>query len=417
MGKHLIRMPDVGEGIAEVEITEWSVSEGDSVAEDQELCIVMTDKAAVEIPSPVDGVVAWLGAKAGEIMAVGSDLIILEVDGEGNTSDSTAAPEDSAKKAAAEAKRETGKPNAGNRQAEGLVAPGPERARPLASPAVRRRAREAGIDLSSVPASGPARRITHEDLDAVITAGTHAPSAAGVRAPNTFTEDHPVSGLRAEIARRLQSTKQRVPHYSYVEAVDVTELQRLRERLNQKYEGDKPRLTLLPFIVQALVRSLAEYPDVNAHFDDAANSVRRYGAIHAGIATQTDRGLVVTVVRHAESLSLFEIAGEIWRLANAARAGTAKREELTGSTITLSSLGPYGGIATTPIINAPELAVIGINKIERRPVWDGNRFIPREMMNLSSSFDHRIIDGWKATQFIQHLKGLLESPAEIFLEI
>lgn len=405
MGKHLIRVPDVGEGIAEVELTEWCVSEGDSVAEDQELCIVMTDKAAVEIPSPVDGVVSWLGAKAGEVMTVGSDLIILEIDGEGTTTDSPATL------------AQTSKPDAGDRQAAVPETPGPEGERPAASPAVRQRARKAGIDLKSVHGSGPAGRIIHEDLDLVLAAGTHAPPTASVRAPNTVTEDHPVSGLRAKIARRMQRTKLRIPHYSYVEAVDVTELQRLRERLNQKYDGDKPRLTVLPFIIQALVRSLAEYPEVNAHFDDDANIVRRYGAIHAGIATHTDRGLVVTVLRHAESLSLFEIADEIKRLSDAARAGTAKREELTGSTITLSSMGPYGGIATTPIINSPELALIGINKIEKRPVWDGNGFTPREMMNLSSSFDHRIIDGWKATQFIHHLKGLLESPAEIFLEI
>ncbi|MEQ9396027.1 dihydrolipoamide acetyltransferase family protein [Haliea sp.] len=434
MGQHLIKMPDVGEGIAEVEITEWQVSEGDSVAEDDVLCVVMTDKAAVEIPSPVDGTITWLGASAGTIMAVGADLIILEVDGDGNTAvtERTATAESAVASAGepetepavapvnhgspAESLSLTASPAIAAEPASRHPQLRPEGERPLASPAVRQRGREAGIDLRRISGSGAAGRILHEDLDRHFAGGSSTAVVGQTRQPDSRVEEIPVTGLRAEIARRMQSTMQRIPHYSYVEAVDVTELQRLRERLNKRCREGEPRLTLLPFIIRGLVRAIEAFPAINARFDDEANVVRRYAALHAGIATQTDRGLMVTVVQHAEMRSLRELAGELRRLSDAARAGRATREELTGSTLTLSSLGPYGGIATTPVINAPEVAIVGINKVEKRPVWSGHEFTPRDMMNLSSSFDHRIIDGWEATQFIHFLKDLLENPAELFLE-
>ncbi|MEQ8264105.1 dihydrolipoamide acetyltransferase family protein [Pseudohaliea sp.] len=434
MGRHLITMPDVGEGIAEVEITEWQVSEGQEVTEDDVLCVVMTDKAAVEIPSPVDGTVAWLGAPAGTVMAVGAELVALEVEGPGNVSETGGATAQSTRASSSDEPENRPSAPVDTDRAEAATtatapstspqssfpdttthAPGGNRARPLASPAVRWRAREADVDLRELTGTGPAGRITHEDLDSHLEHGSTR-QAAGRRMPDKRIDEVPVTGLRAEIARRMQSTMQRIPHYSYVEAVDVTELQRLRQRMNDRTGEGEPRLTLLPFLIRGLVRAIEAYPAINARYDDEHNLVQRHGALHAGIATQTDRGLVVTVLRHAEALSLREMASELRRLAEAARAGRATREELTGSTLTLSSLGPYGGIATTPVINAPEVAIIGINKVETRPVWNGQQFAPREMMNLSSSFDHRIIDGWEATQFIHHLKGLLENPAELFLE-
>lgn len=433
MANYLITMPDVGEGIAEVEITEWCVQEGSTVAEDDVLCLVMTDKTAVEIPCPVDGKVLSLGAPAGTSMAVGADLILLEVSGEGN-SDKTVlsaelsdSPQPSNEPAsvtqpAAEAIPAGKPPSAPPGETTPQYAavqplPRPEGERPLAAPSVRRRAREAGIDLRRVAGSGPAHRISHDDLDRYMQAPTSDGAAAVVtRGANSRVDEVPISGLRAEIARRMQRTKQRIPHYSYIEAVDVTELQRLRERLNSKLTEGQSKLTVLPFIIRGLVKAVQAFPAINAQFDDEANVVRQFGALHAGIATQTDRGLVVTVLRHAEALSLQGMAKEIKRLSEAARTGRATRQELTGSTLTISSLGPYGGIATTPVINAPELAIVGVNKVEKRPVWENGQFVPRDMMNLSSSFDHRIIDGWEATQFIHYLKDLLENPAELFID-
>lgn len=448
-GNYLITMPDVGEGIAEVEIVEWNVSVGDTIEEDDLLCTVMTDKAAVEIPSPVDGQVIWVGSEIGEVMAVGADLIRLQVEGEGNaaeavstaskpsaiepapqtteanssdkTSPKSAAQQSTSTAPTAERAQSTPapQPSADRHTSMSAGVPRPEGEKPLASPAVRQRARDAGVDLRYVRGSGDANRITHQDLDSFIAG--HQSSAASLPAPtnrlaNTAVEETKIIGLRRRIAAIMQDTMQRIPHFTYVEEIDVTELEALRISLNKTRREEQPKLTLLPFFIKALVKSLQAYPQMNSRFDDEAEILSQYGGAHIGIATQTPNGLVVPVVKHAETLDIWQAAGEVKRLADAARTGKASREELSGSTITLSSLGPMGGITTTPVINSPEVAIIGVNKIAKRPVWQDGGFIPRDIMNLSSSFDHRIIDGWDATQFIHHLKGLLESPATLFME-
>jgi 2-oxoisovalerate dehydrogenase E2 component (dihydrolipoyl transacylase) len=279
---------------------------------------------------------------------------------------------------------------------------------------VRKRAREAGIDLRQVRGSGPAGRITHEDLDAFVEAGSQPPAGAGLH-PDSSVETIKVVGLRRRIAERMALSKRRIAHITYVEEVDVTALEELRAALNKEKAEGRPRLTILPFLMRAMVRAVAEQPALNAHFDDEAGVIRQYGGVHVGVATQTPAGLVVPVVRHAEARDIWGCAVELHRLAEAARAGTATRDELTGSTITITSLGPMGGIATTPVVNHPEVAIVGVNKIQIRPMWDGAQFVPRRMMNLSSSFDHRVIDGWDAAVFVQRLKSLLEAPAMIFM--
>ncbi len=440
MAEHVIKMPDVGEGVAEAELVEWHVKVGDLVREDAILAAVMTDKATVEIPSPVEGKVAWLGAEIGDTVAVGSALVKIEIAGDAasDTADEAAAPApeqtppapvEEAEKAepipAAPKPEETAKAEqkpAPARQplpaaAAFAGAPRPEGERPLASPAVRLRAREAGIDLRQVPGTGPAGRITHDDLDGFIARGT-APVATGLR-PNTAIEEVKVVGLRRRIAEKMALAKARIPHITYVEEVDVTALEELRTRLNgeQRPAGaaERPKLTILPFLVRAIVKAVAEQPQINALFDDEAGIVHRHGGVHVGIAAQTPAGLVVPVLRHAEARDLWDCAAEIGRLADAARSGTATREELSGSTITITSLGALGGVATTPVINHPEVAIVGVNKMMVRPMWDGTGFVPRKMMNLSSSFDHRVVDGWDAAVFVQRLKTLLETPALIFV--
>jgi 2-oxoisovalerate dehydrogenase E2 component (dihydrolipoyl transacylase) len=287
--------------------------------------------------------------------------------------------------------------------------------KPLASPAVRLSAKEAGIDLRQVAGSGPAGRITHEDLEAFVARGQQPVRSAGL-AVDTSVQEIKVVGLRRKIAEKMALAKARIPHITYVEEVDVTGLEELRAALNKENRADRPKLTLLPFLMRAMVRAIREQPGVNALFDDEAGVIHRYGAVHVGIAAQTPGGLVVPVVRHAEARDLFDCAAEINRLAEAAKAGTATREELSGSTITITSLGAIGGVVTTPVINHPEVAIVGVNKIMMRPVWDGAQFVPRKMMNLSSSFDHRVVDGWNAAVFIQRIKALLETPALIFVE-
>jgi 2-oxoisovalerate dehydrogenase E2 component (dihydrolipoyl transacylase) len=440
MGEHLIKMPDVGEGIAEAELVEWHVKVGDLVREDAVLAAVMTDKATVEIPSPVDGEILWLGAEIGDVVAIGSPLIRLKVEGEDSVSS-----EGSQNEKAAEPPDRTGEIEA---QADGAVKvsdaiverqakstppqpveqpPAPpvrmhrspatraEGNKPIASPAVRLRAREAGIDLRQVPGSGPAGRITHEDLDAFFTHGRQVAKAPGL-SQNTSVEHVKVIGLRRKIAEKMAIAKSRIPHITYVEEVDVTALEDLRSSLNANKRSDRPKLTLLPFLMRAMVRAIAEQPHLNAIYDDDANVVHQHGGVHIGIATQTGSGLMVPVVKHAEARDLWECAAELNRLAEAAKSGLATREELSGSTITITSLGAMGGIVTTPVINYPEVAIVGVNKMVVRPVWDGSTFIPRKMMNLSSSFDHRIIDGWDAAVFVQRIKALLETPAMIFVE-
>jgi len=294
-------------------------------------------------------------------------------------------------------------------------APRAEGEKPLASPAVRLRAKEAGIDLRQVPGSGPAGRISHEDIDAFVARGPQLARATGL-AQKDGVEDIKIVGLRRKIAEKMSLAKSRIPHITYVEEIDVTALEELRATLNKEKRADRPKLTLLPFLMRAMVKAIAEQPSLNALFDDDAGVIHQHEGIHIGIAAQTPNGLVVPVVKHAEARDLWDCAAEVNRLADAAKAGTASREELSGSTITITSLGAMGGVATTPVINYPEVAIVGVNKIMVRPVWDGTQFIPRKMMNLSSSFDHRVIDGWDAAVFVQRIKALLETPALIFVD-
>ncbi len=420
MGIRIIKLPDVGEGVAEAEVVEWHVQVGQSVLEDQVLAAVMTDKATVEIPSPVAGKVLALGAEVGGVLAVGAELVRLEVAGEGD-SEVAAAPREAAPPSAPKPPVTMPTPAPDREAPPPLIATtraplGPPRVageKPLASPAVRRRAREAGVDLRQVRGSGPAGRIGHEDLDAFLR-GASGPAKAGVRGANTDVETVKVIGLRRRIAQKMADSKRRVAHFSYVEEVDVTALEELRASLNTRQ--DKTRLTLMPFLMLALVKAVAEFPDMNALYDDEADTIERHGGVHIGIATQTPSGLMVPVVRHCEARDLWDCAAEVRRLAEAARENRASRTELSGSTITITSLGALGGIVTTPVVNRPEVAIIGVNKQVVRPVWQDGQFVPRTMMNLSSSFDHRVIDGYVAASFVQRIKRLLETPATIFME-
>lgn len=443
MGIHIIKMPDIGEGIAEVELVGWHVKVGDTVAEDQPLADVMTDKATVEIPSPVVGKVVSLGGEVGQVMAVGGELIRLEVEGEGNAKAGAAAPQKAAP-AAAEAPAKPAQAAAGGiaGQIAASVSPGPAPApvqskpqgsrpaaaapavarqpgeKPLASPAVRKRAWDLGVELRYVQGSGPAGRIMHEDLDAYLQAQG---SASGARAASAYAERNdeeavPVIGLRRKIAQKMAESKRRIPHFSYVEEIDVTELEDLRVQLNLKWGESRGKLTLLPLLARAMVVALRDFPQINARYDDEAGVVTRYGAVHIGIATQSDGGLMVPVLRHAEARDLWSIAAEIGRLAQAVRGGSAGRDELSGSTITITSLGPLGGIVTTPVINHPEVGIVGVNRIVERPAIRNGAVVARKLMNLSSSFDHRVVDGMDAARFIQAVRALLEQPALLFVE-
>lgn len=436
MGLHVIKMPDIGEGIAEVELVAWHVQPGDAVTEDQSLADVMTDKATVEIPSPVAGTVLALGGKLGQVMAVGSELIRIEVEGAGNVAAvaataaavATRAPATQTVPAAATSQVAPAAASVpGTRLAPPSTAPAPTvvaqttltpRDKPIASPAVRRRAWDLGIELQFVPGSGTAGRITHEDLDAygARRPSTGAPNTAARYAERNEEDAIPVIGLRRKIAQKMQEAKRRIPHFTYVEEIDVTELEALRAQLNAKWLAERGRITLLPLLARAIVLAVREFPQVNARFDDDQGVVTRYSAVHIGIATQTDAGLMVPVLRHAEARDLWSSAAEIARLAEAARTAKAAREELGGSTITITSLGALGGIVTTPVINHPEVAIVGVNRIVERPMMRGGAVVPRLMMNLSSSFDHRVVDGAVAARFVQALRGLLECPATLFVE-
>ncbi|AGK50780.1 lipoamide acyltransferase component of branched-chain alpha-keto acid dehydrogenase complex [Burkholderia thailandensis MSMB121] len=459
MGIHVIKMPDIGEGIAEVELGLWHVKIGDRVKEDQAIADVMTDKASVEIPSPVAGVVVALGGKEGDVLPVGSELVRLEVEGDGNHKgepDGAAANGDArgsaaareriadvahahAGAAAARSERDAGddrddrearsaahaaSPAAAQSAARESASPPPPARRPgerpLASPAVRKRAWDLGVELRYVHGTGEAGRIRHEDLDAFLQGGGAAESRArGGHAAYAERHDEeavPVIGLRRKIAQRMQDAKRRIPHFSYVEEIDVTELEALRAELNRKYGDARGRLTVLPFLARAMVIALRDFPQINARYDDEAGVVTRHGAVHLGIATQSKAGLTVPVVRHAEARDPWAIAAEIARLADAVRAGRAERDELSGSTITITSLGALGGIASTPVINSPEVGIVGVNRIVERPMFRGGAVVARKLMNLSSSFDHRVVDGMDAAEFIQAVRALLEQPALLFVE-
>ncbi|HWG71126.1 MAG TPA: dihydrolipoamide acetyltransferase family protein [Steroidobacteraceae bacterium] len=411
MTQYVFKMPDLGEGTVDAEIVAWHIQPGDDVNEDQLIVEVMTDKAAVEVPAPVSGRVVSITGAPGDKVAVGSPLIVFEL---GASTPASAIPAMSSPELARGAEAQSAPTSAlppATPSAAALV-PG-RQGRVMASPANRRRAREAGIDLSAVVGSGPGGRILRDD----VTAATQRPGASSPRGREVAAETSEIKviGLRRLIAERMSEAKRNIPHFSYVEEVDVTELESLRQHLNASRKGDAASMSYLPLVVMALTRVLESFPQCNVLYDAARGVLVRHRAVHVGIATQTPDGLKVPVLRNAESLSLWEVAAEIRRLAERARSNKASRDELTGSTITVTSLGKLGGIASTPIINAPEVAIIGLNKAVLRPVVLQDAVVVRRIMNLSSSFDHRFVDGYDAAAMIQALKELLEHPAMIFV--
>ncbi len=402
MSDYVFKVPDVGEGVAEAELVSWFVEVGDQVEADQRLAEVLTDKVSLELPSPISGVVVSLHGSPGERLAVGAELVILRPNGE-----SAPPPElESIAPPPAAAEEPSVEPAPVDptdlEQAGSMVPP----TRPTATPPVRRRAKEAGIDLSSIQGTGPQGRVTHGDLDRVLGDVEVSPSS-------TVTEV-PVVGIRRAIADQMSRSKSRIPHITYVEEIDVTALQTLRETLNR--DERKTRISILPFVMIAIARAISEHPRVNARFDDDRGVIEQDSAVHIGIATQTPSGLLVPVVRNVETLDLWACAAELARVSEAAKKGKSSPADLKGSTITISSLGSLGGIVSTPVINHPEVAIVGINKVQIRPAWDGVTFSPRKMMNLSSAFDHRVIDGWDAATFVQTVRGFLEEPATMFID-
>jgi 2-oxoisovalerate dehydrogenase E2 component (dihydrolipoyl transacylase) len=396
MGRFVFKLPDVGEGIAEAEIVKWHVAVGETVKEEQPLVDIMTDKATVEIAAPISGIVRTRAAEEGTKLAVGAELAVFE------TAD-TVQPSP-AKPEAAKAEAEAPSPAAPVVRREGKV---------LASPAIRARAKALGLDLATIPGSGPEGRIVHADLDRLLVAREPRPAPAPLPAPpGDETEDIKIFGLRRRIAERMQDSKRRVPHFTYVEEVDVEALEESRASLNAG-RGTRPHLTVLPFLIRAIIAAIARHPTVNCHFDDANGVIRRFKPVHAGIATQTERGLLVPVIHNAQSLDVWQLAAEIARLSEAARAGKSDRAELVGSTITVTSLGALGGLMATPIINPPEVAIVGVNRIAERPVAMAGRIVARRMMNLSSSFDHRIVDGYQAAAFIGDVRQALQNPQSL----
>ncbi|WP_313808136.1 dihydrolipoamide acetyltransferase family protein [Sphingobium sp.] len=415
------KLPDIGEGTAEAELVAWHVNIGDQVEEDQPLCDVMTDKATVEVTAPFGGKVVERTGAPGEMLPVGGVILQFEVTEEGDG-------ENDALSLPALATVETASVGSQN------IALETAKARVLASPAVRKRADQLGVDLLQVTGTGPQGRVRQCDLESFLKKdGTQdipssppsrqvalAPLAEKVRPQSFVPEDDvdevPVIGLRRRIAERMQDTKRRIPHFSYIEEVDVTQLEALRAMLNATRGEGLPKLTLLPLLIRALTKVLPEFPQLNALYDDSAGIVRRHARVHAGIATQTPQGLVVTVLRDAAKRDLWNVAGELTRLSTLARSGRASPSDLSGSTITITSLGAMGGLATTPVINSPEVAIIGVNKLVERPVVREGRIEVAKVMNLSSSFDHRVVDGWDAASFIQRVKALLETPALLFID-
>lgn len=424
MTRYVFKMPDLGEGTVEAEIVAWHVKVGDQVDEDQVMAEVMTEKAAVEVPAPVTGRVVSLSGSPGDMVRVGAELVVFDTD----AGEAEPVP---VVEAAGRSVAETPAPSPQVPRPESEPAPAPAKlaesvkaGRVMASPATRRRAREAGIDLADVAGSGPSGRILRQDIDAALsnaapstapTNGVARRKAGPALARRSGTDEVKVIGVRRVIANRMTDAKRNIPHFAYVEEVDVTELESLRQHLNGRIPAGSAPLTYLPFLIAALARVLEDYPQCNAWFDTERNVVVRHRALHAGVATQTPDGLKVPVVRHAESLALWDLADEIKRVSDAARSGKATKEELSGSTITVTSLGKLGGIVSTPIINAPEMAIIGVNKAVERPVVMNGAIVVRRIMNLSSSFDHRFVDGYDAAAMVQALKDRLEHPATIFM--
>lgn len=427
MALFTFKLPDIGEGISEAEIVGWHVKVGDRVEEDQPIADMMTDKATVEMESPVAGTVVRLAGEPGDQVPIGAMLVEIEVEGE------AAAPAPVAETIAAETPGEAviEEPSAFHLTSAPAEAGAEDDQTPsdtglplsqeqgesaqtiLASPAVRARAKELGIDLAQVKASGD--RIRHADLDAYLLYGSGQGYAPSGRSARRADETVKVIGMRRRIAENMAASKRHIPHFTYVDEIDVTALEELREQLNAG-RGDRPKLTMLPLLIVAICRTLPDFPMLNARYDDEAGVVTRHGAVHLGLATQTDAGLMVPVIRDAQDRNIWQLAGEIRRLADAARTGKAKSEELSGSTLTLTSLGPLGGIATTPVINRPEVAIIGPNRVIERPVFRGREVVAAKLMNLSISCDHRVVDGWDAANFVQAVKKRLEAPAFLFVD-
>ena len=430
MARFTFRLPDIGEGIAEAEIVAWHVRVGERVEEDQQVADMMTDKATVEMESPVSGVVVELAGQVGDQVAIGSALMVVETDGDeaavSGEVEEQVEPENPGVEVAEPTPKPTGAPAKagaldGERPANNAaLRPSPEHKEEtqsdrhvLASPAVRARAKDLGIDLGAVKAEGD--RLRHSDLDAYLRYGQgqgyHAPHASRAR------EDEPVKviGMRRRIAENMAASKRAIPHFTYVEEIDVTALEDMRGDLNA-HRGNRPKLTMLPFLIVAICRTIPDFPMLNARYDDEAGVVTRHGRVHLGMATQTDAGLMVPVIRDAQDKNVWQLASEIGRLADAARTGKAKNEELSGSTLTITSLGPLGGIATTPVINRPEVAIIGPNKIVERPVFHGDEIVRAKLMNLSISCDHRVVDGWDAASYVQAVKKMLETPILLFAD-
>lgn len=426
MARYSFRLPDIGEGIAEAEIVTWHVKVGERVEEDAQLADMMTDKATVEMESPVSGVVVELAGEVGDLIPIGSTLAVIETDADVGEEPAPVESEKPAPQPAPTAKEEkAADPTPAPAKAEPVAkeaAPAPVPAptaaptggdKILASPAVRARARDLGVDLGQVHSDGD--RIRHADLDAYLRynagQGYHAPQANRARA------DEPIKviGMRRRIAENMAASKRAIPHFTYVEEMDVTALEEMRADLNAN-RGNRPKLTMLPFLIVAICRTIPQFPMINARYDDEAGVVTRHGAVHLGMATQTDAGLMVPVIRDAQDMNVWQLASEISRLAEAARSGKAKADELSGSTLTVTSLGPLGGIATTPVINRPEVAIIGPNKIIERPVFDGDDIRRAKLMNLSISCDHRVVDGWDAASYVQALKKLVETPVLLFAD-
>ena len=427
MGKFEFKLPDIGEGVVEGEIVEWMVAVGDTVKEDDPILSVMTDKATVEIPAPCDGTVASIVGEAGDILPVGGVCIVFDVDGEGNASEASepVAEEAPAVEEKAEPVVEEKAPEPAPTPAPAAPAAAAPVARAagtkaLASPAVRQRARAANIDLQLVAGSGPAGRISHADLDRHIAGGAASatpsmPMGGVAKVARNGTEDIKVIGLRRKIADGMMSSYSTIPHFSYFEEVDVTELESLRQHLNATRPEGAPKLTYLPFIMQALVKALAQRPECNALYDDEAGVVTRHEAINLGIATQTDRGLYVPVVKHVEAMDIWQSAAEMGRVTQATRDGKAGVDDLTGSTFTITSLGRLGGLGATPIINKPEVGILGVHNAKDRAVVKDGHVVVRRIMNLSSSWDHRVVDGHDGASLVQLVKSYLEHPATIFM--
>ena len=434
MSEYRYKLPDVGEGVVEAEIVEWRIKVGDTVEEDQPILDVMTDKATVEVPCAVNGTVTKIVGEPGDVIPVGTEILFIDTSGapapseaadepsRPDASEEVPAPQAEVKKQPKSEKNpHPEEPPKAASKGKG-VAPTTRASgeKPLASPAVRQRAREADIDLATVPGTGTAGRITHTDLDDFIAAGGRLAARTGGagsgRGKRTGVQEQKIIGLRRKIAENMVKAKTTIPHIAYVEEIDLTALEDLRAHLNATKRDDQPRLTIIPFLAAALCRALPDTPQANAHYDSEAGGLTKYEGVHLGVATATPNGLMVPTIKHAEAMDVWELAAELGRLAKAARDGKATKDELSGSTVTITSLGAIGGLVTTPVINLPETAIIGVNKMQELPRFDdGGRVVPRKLMNLSSSFDHRIVDGYEAAVLIQNVKAYLENPATLFM--